>query len=97
MLETDQYANYTGPNLTKVILDDEDVTETVREFYGEHNNWCNYLWTYKEVFGSYSQGKHFRCEFKGEDGREHWFHGYINDINQYMNPPLATPMNQRVY
>ena len=27
MLETDQYLNYTGPNLTKVILEDEDVTE----------------------------------------------------------------------
>ena len=96
MLETDQYLNYTGPNLTKVILEDDDVTEKVREFYGENNNWCNYLWTYKEVFGPDSQGKHFRCEFKGEDGREHWFHGYINDINQYMNPPLATPMNQNV-
>ena len=93
MLETDYYLDYTGPNLTKVVLDGEDVTETVREFYGE-NNWCNYLWTYKEVFGKNSQGKHFKCEFKGEDEREHWFHGYIHDINQYMNPPLATPVNQ---
>ena len=24
----------------------------------------------------------------------HFFHGYINDINQYMNPPMSTPTNQ---
>ena len=41
-------------------------------------------------------GKNYRFEFKSEDGREHYFHGFINDMNQYMNPPLATPMNQNI-
>ena len=95
MLETDHYLNYTGPNLTKVILEDEDVTENVREFMAKITTGVTICGLIK-VFGSDSQGKHFRCDFKGEDGREHWFHGYINDINQYMNPPLATPMNQNV-
>ena len=36
----------------------------------------------------------FKCEFKSEDGKDHWFYGFINDINQYFNPPLHTPMNQ---
>ena len=50
----------------------------------------------RETFVHCAQGKHFKCDFKGADGREHWFYGYIHDIHQYMNPPLATPMNQNI-
>ena len=94
MLYSDYYDKYRGPELVKCTLDNEDITEKMIEIYGPNHNWQGYLWTYKEIFGSDSQGKHFRYDFKGEDGREHWFHGYINDINQYTNPPLATPLNQ---
>ena len=94
MIQSEYYEKYRGPHLTKVTLNNEDITEKIKEFYGEKNNWSGCLWTYKELFGLDSQGKHFRCDFKEEDGKEHWYHGYIHDINNYMNPPLATPVNQ---
>jgi len=101
MIESEYYKAYRGPSLVKVILNEEDITEKIKEKYGENNNWSGFLWTYKELFGSECQGKHFRCDFKGRadgddgddgddrDDREYWFHGYIHDINNYMNPPLA--------
>ena len=94
MIESEYYKAYLGPSLVKVILNEEDITEKIKDKYGENNNWSGFLWTYKELFGSECQGKHFRCDFKYNDekgGKEYWFHGYIHDINNYMNPPLATP------
>lgn len=93
MIVSDYYQNYKGPKLTKAILDGEDITQLIQEKYSPENNWSGCLWTYKELFGEKSYGKHFRCDFVSEDERKHWFHGYINDINQYFNPPLATPFN----
>ena len=94
MIRSDYYLNYKGPNLVKVIFDNNDITENVRPFYGENNNWCGNLWTYKEIFGENSLNKKFRFDFKSDDGRDHWFHGFIHDMDQFMNPPLATPYNQ---
>jgi hypothetical protein len=62
--------------------------------YGPKCNWQGCLWTFREAFGENSLNKHYRFEFKGEGGRDHWFHGFITDLDQYFNPPLATPMNQ---
>ena len=94
MIYSEYYDKYRGPSLVKATLDNKDITENIQNIYGENNNWSGNLWTYKEIFGSQSQGKHFRCDFQSKDGRKHWFNGYINDINQYMNPPLANPMHQ---
>ena len=95
MIESEHYKNYHGPKLVKCILGSENITDKMIELYGENNNWHGCLWTYKEAFGKNSYGKNFRFDFKSEDGREHWFNGFIHDINQYFNPPLFTPMNQK--
>ena len=50
---------------------------------------------YKEIFGETCKGDDFYCEFHSKDGRKHWFHGFIEDNEQYFNPPLATPMDQK--
>ena len=34
-------------------------------------------------------GKKFYCEFHSEEGRKYWFHGFIEDKNQYFHPPLV--------
>ena len=94
MLPCEYYDSYTGPKLVRVVLDTEDITEQMNVVYGPQCNWQGCLWTYKEAFGENSLNKHFRFDFKGEDGREHWFHGFITDLNHYFNPPLATPMSQ---
>jgi len=94
MIISEHYKNYIGPPLIKAVLNEEDITEDMLKYYGEKKNWNGYLWTFKELFGDQCYGKNYRFEFKSEDGREHYFHGFINDINQYMNPPLHTPVNQ---
>jgi len=104
MIVSDYYQNYSGPNLIKATMiqslplnqtKEIDITEQIKEKYGPKNNWNGCLWTYKELFGFDSYGYNFRVEFKSEDGRDHWFHGFIHDVNQYFNPPLATPMDQK--
>jgi len=94
MLQCECYESYKGPPLVKAILGNEDITEKMIELYGENYNWQGCLWTFREAFGENSTNKNFRFDFKGEDGRDHWFHGFITDLNQYFNPPLATPVNQ---
>ena len=93
--KSDYYLNYIGPNMTSCIFDGKDYTDTAIEFYGPKNNWQGVFYTYKNFFGDNSKGKKFRFDFKSDDGRKHWFHGWIEDENQILNVPLATPMCQR--
>ena len=94
MIYSCYYQNYTGPPLTKAVLNEENITDKIEKLYGEKCNWNGYLWTFKEMFGDESYGKNFRFEFKSEDGKDHYFHGYIHDINNYLNHPIHTPVNQ---
>ena len=94
MSDLEYYKKYHGPTLTKATLNDTDITDIIKEAYGEDNNWQGKLWKYKDIFGSECEGKSIYCEFHSEDGRKHWFHGFIEDKNHYFNPPLATPMTQ---
>ena len=94
MIVSDYYQNYKGPTLTKAILNEKDITPLIQTKYGQEKNWSGCLWTFKELFGEESYGKQFKCDFISDDGRKHWFYGFIHNTNQYFNPPLATPMNQ---
>jgi len=95
MLNSEYYQDYNGPNLTKAILNgNEDITKLIKVFYGDNNNWCEKLWTYREVFGDGCKGYKFYCEFHSEDQRKHWFHGFVNNEKDYFNLPLHTPINQ---
>ena len=94
MIYSENYHNYRGPPLVKAVLGTEDITDKMKELYGESRNWQGYLWTNKEAFGANSLNENYRFDFKGEDGRDHWFCGFITDLNQYFNPPMATPFNQ---
>ena len=94
MIICEHYQSYHGPQLVNAKLGDTDITEKIKELYGENHNWQGYLWTYKEAFGKDSYGKHFRLNFKDNNEKDHSFYGYINDINQYFNIPLHTPMEQ---
>ena len=86
MLPSDYYLNSHGPPMTLCLLDGEDMTSTLIHAYGPTHNWQGALWTYEELFGPSSQGKHYRFEFETDHGKQ-WFYGYIQDIKQYMNPP----------
>lgn len=92
---SEYYLNYVGPNLTSCTFDGKDFTDKAIENYGPMNNWYGMLYTHKEFFGENSQGKKFRFDFKSDNGRTHWFHGWVDDENQILNMPLATPMCQR--
>ena len=83
MTELLYYQNYKGPNLSKATLNNDDITERIKNIYGKDNNWQGKLWTYKEIFGETCKGSDFYCEFHSDDGRKHWFHGFIEDSEQY--------------
>ena len=100
MIDCEHYQNYKGPNLTlaqiwKKGCQRENITENIKKFYGE-NNWNGKLYQYSEVFPDKDSSYHFYVEFIDSTGRKHWFHGMVGEPNQIFNPPLATPMNQRI-
>ena len=81
--------------MTRCLLNDTDITEGIKDiYYGPNRNWGGYLWTYKEIFGENKKGHTFRFEFKDNNERIHWFHGYIDNEDYICNIPLATPVNQ---
>ena len=99
MLDSEYYQNYTGPNLTLAQIwkhgcDKEDITEHIKNFYGDNNNWNGKLYTYNDIFPGKDYTYKFRVDFIDEKGRKHWFHGMVGGDDQYFNPPLASPMNQ---
>lgn len=100
MIDCEHYQNYKGPNLTLAqIWKDENeklnITEYIKEFYGYENNWNGKLYTFDEIFPGRDHKYKFYIEFLDETGRKHWFHGIVGLSDQFFNPPLATPMNQK--
>lgn len=79
--------SHIGPKLTLVTLGGVDITEKVRTYYGIDNNWQGKLWKYNDIFGIDSLNQRFYIEYTTRDQRKHWTFGFVNDINQYFNPP----------
>ena len=94
MIESVYYQNYRGLPLKVATMDGVSIYDSILEKYGENNNWNGMLWTYEDIFGPTCEDTTFYCEFHSDDGRKHWFHGFIEDPKQFFNPPLTTPMNQ---
>ena len=88
-MDNEYYQNYKGPKLTKAVINNINITEKIQKYYGNSNNWNRKLWKYNEIFNEYDIGSKFYCEFKSDEGRIHWFYGFINDKEEYFNPPLA--------
>lgn len=99
IINSTYYENYRGPNLTKAQIwkkgaEKEDITEQIRELYGENNDWKKRLYKYDDVFPDKDNTYLFYVEFHSNNGRKHWFHGMVGEKNQIFNPPLAVPINQ---
>ena len=100
MIELDYYKDYRGPDLVIAQIwthesEKETITDYMNEFYGEHNNWNGILYTYHEIFPG-RKGQKFYLEFRSHDERKHWFSGMVGSDEQTFNPPLATPINQKI-
>tara|TARA_B100000131_G_scaffold313488_1_gene348939 strand:+ start:625 stop:927 length:303 start_codon:yes stop_codon:yes gene_type:complete len=98
-MNTNYYENYKGPNLVKAQLwkkgnEKENITDYIKSFYGEENNWNGKLYKYSEIFPNKDSSYHFYVEFLDDTNRKHWFHGMVGESHQIFNPPLASPMNQ---
>ena len=89
MIEIPYYRSYEGPELTSCTVDSEDITDRIREVYGPGKRWKNLLHTYGDLFGLASFGKTVKMEFRGEDGRTHWFYDYVSDLEGYCLFPKA--------
>ena len=99
LIKQDYYINYKGPNLTVANIwkkgqEKEDITDHIKTFYGENNNWNQKLYTYGEILPNKNNLYHFYVEFQSDNGRKHWFHGIVGGKNQFFNPPLASPFNE---
>ena len=86
MIESEYYKTYKGPTLKKATLNGSDITELIKEKYGEENNWNGFQYKYSDIFGYDNIGGKIYCEFQDETGRIHWFHGFINESDQYFHP-----------
>ena len=100
MIEEDYYKRYRGPDLVlaQIWTDEtkkEIITDYIREFYGENNNWNGMLYTYDEILPGRGDYK-FYLEFRGSDERKHWFSGMVGSKGQHFNPPLVTPVNHNL-
>ena len=98
-MENEYYQNYKGPNLVKAQLwkkreERKDITNYIKSFYGEENNWNCKLYKYSEIFNNKDSSYHFYVEFLDDTNRKHWFYGMVGESNQIFNPPLASPPNQ---
>ena len=99
MIESEYYQNYRGPQLSLAQIwrhgeEKLDITEYIKEFYGQENNWKGKLYTYDDIFPNKNHEYKFKIEFVDDSGRKHWFHGMIGEPEQYFNPPLVSPYNQ---
>jgi len=83
------YRSYEGPELTSCSVGNEDLTVTIRGFYGKEKRWKNTLNTYGELFGKESLGKTVKMTFRGDDGRTHWFYDYVHNLGSYCLLPKA--------
>jgi hypothetical protein len=101
MIDCEYYLNYKGPNLKKAQLwkkneERKDITEELKKFYGENNNWNGKLYQYSEVFPDKDSSYLFYVEFVDKNNRKHWFHGMVGESNQIFNPPLSSPTNKNI-
>ena len=100
MIETEYYKEYRGPDLVLAQIwtheiKKEIITDYIREYYGEHNNWKGMMYTYDDIFPERKDYK-FYLEFRSSDGRKHWFSGMVGSKEQIFNPPLVTTLNQKI-
>jgi hypothetical protein len=47
------------------------------------------------VFGDDCVGKEFYPKFKSMNGREHFTKGVISKLDDILNPPLFTPLDEK--
>ena len=53
----------------------EDITEHVKGFYGESNNWNGKLYTYEDIFQGETVKSFMLNNLNRDDGRKHWKSG----------------------
>tara|TARA_B100002019_G_C20768387_1_gene356365 strand:+ start:59 stop:358 length:300 start_codon:yes stop_codon:yes gene_type:complete len=79
--------SHVGAELTLVTLNGIDITEKIKGYYGINRDWQAKLWKYSDIFGIDSLNQRFYIEYTTQEQRKHWTFGFVNDINQYFNPP----------
>lgn len=97
-MDSEYYKKYIGPNLSLAQTWENndykiDITEYVKLYYGENNNWNGKLYKFKDIFPGKGFNNKYYIEFISDDGKKHWFNGNVGEPEQYFNPPLATPYN----
>ena len=86
------YKTYTGPELTAANIDGEDVTQRIRELYGEKCNWCEKLYSVRSLNLSECIGKLLHMEFDRRNPHVPEFTTMmLKTLDTAINPPLFMP------
>ena len=93
-MESEYYNNYIGPDIIKATLNQDNILEQIIKIYGDTKNWNGRLWKVKDIFNNECIDKEFYFEFESDNGQKHWTRGKIANMDDIINPPLFTPLNQ---
>ena len=84
----------SGPQIKTAIIDNEDITVTVKKLYGETCNWCGKLFTAKALGNEDYIGKTLYIEYIRTDMKHRTCSSVdLTTVNTVINHPLWTPFS----
>ena len=93
----DHYASYKGPDLVSILVDNIENKELYNKIivlYGEKKNWNGKLYKSKIVFDNTFKNKTITFNYlPTKNGIENWTKYTYKHGEEYLNPPLWTPMS----
>lgn len=70
-----------GPELKLALLDEEDITEKLKELYGENRDWNNKVIKYSDFLEKTDVGRLLQVKWRRQNGRIETVIIRIRDIN----------------
>ena len=78
---------FRGLDIIKATINNHDITERIKHYYGVNNDWQNRVWKNKEIFGDNSLKSNYYIEFKSSKNVKYWFNGFVNNLDEYFYAP----------
>ena len=80
---------FRGLDIIKATINNYDITERVKYYYGINNDWQNRVWTNKEIFGENSLKCNYYMEFKSNKNVIYWFNGFVRVPRRNWSPVMS--------
>lgn len=79
------------PELVRVLIDNEDITDHMLTLYGEDRNWNNRIIHFKDFAGNHHIGKDLQVKWRRENGRMDCLIVRIRDLESPFRGDLFFP------